>query len=56
MDKKQIIEDVLNNKIELKDRGEISKHLFNYKTNKEVYKYGPWIVEIYDDGFDLEVK
>lgn len=56
MDKKQIIEDVLNNRIKLKDRGEISKHLFNYKTNKEVYEYGPWVVKIYDDGFDLEVK
>ena len=56
MDKKQIIEDVLNNKIELKDRGEISKHLFNYKTNKEVYEYGPWVVEIYDDGFEFLIN
>lgn len=56
MDKKQIIEDVLNNRIKLKDRGEISKHLFNYKTNKEVYEYGPWVVEIYDDGFEFLIN
>ncbi len=54
-DKEKIIENILNNTLNIKDTGEIKLHLFNYKTKEIVSTTGPYVVEIWDDGFELEV-
>ena len=55
VDKNYIVEAVLNNCVEIKDTKECKKYIYNYKENKIMTELGPWTVEIWDDGFELNI-